>query len=66
MIEKEIKITGNRKVFTNKEIDYTCIEIFESDGIKNFFKIEPNIFNFQGSNNGRIFEEIDIFVFTIL
>ena len=31
--EKEIKITEKRKVFTNKELDYTCIELLESDGI---------------------------------
>ena len=59
-IEKKIQITGNRKTFTNQELDYTCIEIFESDGIKNFFKIEPNIYNIK--SNSRIFEEIDIFV----
>ena len=42
--KKEIKITQNRKVFTNKELDYTCIELFESDGIKDYFKISPKIF----------------------
>ena len=36
--KKEIKITQNRKVFINKDLDYTCIEIFESDGIKDFLK----------------------------
>ena len=30
-IKKEIKIIDKRKVFTNKELDYTCIELFESD-----------------------------------
>ena len=39
--EKKIKIDEKRRVFTNKELDYTCIELFESDGIKHFFKIEP-------------------------
>ena len=38
-IEKEIKITKDRKVFTNKKLDFTCIEIFKSDGIKKYFKI---------------------------
>jgi len=37
-VEKEIKITKDRKVFTNKELDYTCIEIFKIDGIKKFLK----------------------------
>ena len=39
IIEKNIQITENRKAFTNKELDYTCIEIFESDGIKNYLKL---------------------------
>ena len=42
--KKQIKITDNRKIFTNKELDYTCIELFESDGIVNYFEIEPNVF----------------------
>ena len=32
-IKKEIKINQNRKAFTNKEFDYTCVELFKSDGI---------------------------------
>ena len=55
IIKKEIKITENRKVFTNKELDYTCIELFESDGILDYFKIEPNLFksdkNFLKNND---------------
>ena len=27
--KKEIKITDKRKVFTNKDLDYTCIELLE-------------------------------------
>ena len=42
---KKIKITENRKVFTNKELDYTCIELFESDGILDYFKIDPKYLN---------------------
>ena len=38
---KEIKIDENRKTYTNETLDYTCIEILESDGIKHFFKIDP-------------------------
>ena len=44
---KEIEIKKNRRVYTNKELDYTCIEIFKSDGIKNYFKIEPKIFKYN-------------------
>ena len=42
---KSIIITENRKAFTSKEFDYTCIEIFDSDNIINFFKIDENILN---------------------
>ena len=37
---RTIKMTENRKKFTNKIYDYTCIEIFDSDEIKNFFRID--------------------------
>ena len=43
--EKKIKIDEKRKAYTNKELDYTCIELFKSDNIKNFFKIDPKIIN---------------------
>ena len=43
--EKKLKITENRRVFTNKELDYTCIELLESDGISDFFEID-GIFDF--------------------
>ena len=39
---KIIKITEDRKVCTNKELDYTFIQILESDAIQNFFEIYPN------------------------
>ena len=32
--KKIIKIKEDRKVYTNKELDYTCIEIFNKDEIK--------------------------------
>ena len=40
-------ITENRKVFTNKELDYTCIELFESDNIIDYFEIDPNIYKYK-------------------
>jgi len=46
-IEKEIKITEKRRVFTNKELDYTCIELFESDNIINYFKIDAKLFKYD-------------------
>ena len=45
LIKKKIKIDEKRRVFTNKKLDYTCIEIFESDDIKDYFKIDPILFN---------------------
>ena len=45
-IKKEIKITHNRRAFTNEEFDYTCIELFKSDGILDYFKIEPKLFKY--------------------
>ena len=36
---KIIKITSNRRAYTNKELDYTLIEIKPEDEIKLFFKI---------------------------
>ena len=56
--KKQIKITEGRKVFTNEELDYTCIELFESDGIIDYFKIEPNIFKY----NKEILKNNDIFI----
>ena len=60
--EKKIKLVGDRKIFTNEDLNYTCIEIFNSDDIKNFFTIKPfeektsyskeqDIFTIQYNNN---------------
>ena len=40
---KNIKITKNRFVCTNEELDYTCIEIFYDKNFIKYFEIEPNI-----------------------
>ena len=42
---KKIKMNKNRRKYTNKNIDYTCIEIFEEDEIKQFFKIDDSYFD---------------------
>ena len=47
--EKILKITENRKIFTNKDLDYTCIEIFDTDKINKFFKFDENILNDKNS-----------------
>ena len=55
-IKKKIKIDEKRKVYTNKELDYTCIEIYEIDNIKDYFKIDPILFNNKNyMNNSDIF-----------
>ena len=56
--EKELKITENRRIFTNKELDYTCIELFESDGIYDYFEIDPDIFK----NDNKSLVGNDIFI----
>ena len=65
-IKKQITINEKRRVYTNKELDYTCIEILESDGITDYLKIDPilftnikyiknsDIFILQYSNNNKI------------
>ena len=47
--KKILRITDNRKVFTNKDLDYTCIEIFDTDKINKFFRIDENLFNDKNS-----------------
>ena len=47
---KEIKIAGKRRIYTDKELDYTCIEIFNSDNIINFFKIDPLLSKYKMSD----------------
>ena len=42
---KKIKMTKNRKIFINKDLDYTCIEIFEEDEIKQYFEIDESYFH---------------------
>ena len=46
---KEIKITWNRFKYTNEELDYTCIEIFDNENYNNFFEIY-DIINYQNPN----------------
>ena len=41
---KSIQIQKNRRCFTNEKLDYTCIEIFDSDGIEEFFLIDKLVF----------------------
>ena len=45
IIPRPIIITENRKIFTNKELDYTCIQIFDTDDVNKLFKIDKQISN---------------------
>ena len=42
---KEIDIK-NRFICTNEDLDYSCIEIFDSDNFNNYFKVDKNIINY--------------------
>ena len=63
-VSNVLEISNNRRTFTNEELDYTCIEIFEkdkifeNDEIKRIFKIDQNILE----NNISSMENIDIFI----
>ena len=59
--KKRIEIAEERRVFTNKELDYTCIEIFESDDINNYFEIEINKYNKKFIEENKL----DIFIYNI-
>ena len=53
--EKKIKIDEKRRVYTNEELDYTCIELYKSDDINNYFEIDPNILDENNIINKDIF-----------
>ena len=52
-----IEITEKRNVFTDKTLDYTCVEIFEEDGINNFFEIDEDVIN-----NKMLLKDQEIFI----
>ena len=54
---KHIKITKNRRKFTSKKYDYTCIEILDKDKINKFFKIDKTFFE-----NKNILKNREIFI----
>jgi len=49
----KIEITKDRKAYTNKELDYTFIEIFKEDNIQDYFKVSP--YNINDLKNYNIF-----------
>ena len=56
-IINNLTLTKDRRVYTNAKLDYTCIEIFDSDNISNFFEIDENIIeeNLDSLKNSEIF-----------
>ena len=54
---KKIEITKDRRIFTNKFLDYSCIEILDTDNINKFFNIDTSFFN---DNKSLINKEISI------
>ena len=56
-VKKEIEITDRRRVYISKELNFTCIELFESDGIMDYFQIDPEIFKYNNDilKNNNIF-----------
>ena len=57
----KINITKDRKTFTDKKLDYTCIQILDTDNINKFFSIDETILNNKNSLKNK-----DIFIFNIL
>ena len=41
---KKIEINKKRRVYSNNKLNYTCIEILESDNIKYYFKFELEVY----------------------
>ena len=61
--EKILKLQ-NRRIWSNKYLDYTCIEIVKEDNINYFLNIDDNILNYNYSIEN--FNKIGIYVFGIM
>ena len=55
--QKIIEKKNERKIYSNKTLDYICIEIFDEDGIKDFFQVEKCTFEEKRNyfNNHEIY-----------
>ena len=54
--KKKIKIDEKRRTYTDKELDYTWIELYEWDNINDYFEIDPILFkNKKSIKNSEIF-----------
>ena len=55
---KKIELDDKRKVYTNQKMDYTCVEIYKSDNINKYFKIDPILF----TDDKNSINDSDIFI----
>ena len=55
--EKILEMKNDRKVISNKELGYTCIEIFDEDNFEDILKIDKDIIKEERNyfNNKEIF-----------
>ena len=47
---KQIYINDGRKIFYNEDLDYTCIELNDNDGLSTFFQIDKQFLDNRGEN----------------
>ena len=52
--DKEIIINEKRKVFTDNDLGYTCVEVLKEDNIKQYFEMNKNINNINSFINDEI------------
>ena len=52
---------GQRKIWTDKELDFTCIEIKEEDNIKTFYTLDDDVLDNNKSNNWYLNGNVLIF-----
>ena len=52
--DKVIIINKKRKVFTDNDLGYTCVEVLKEDNIKQYFEMNKNINNINSFINDEI------------
>ena len=51
----EINLEYDRYIYTNKELDFTIIEILREDNINDFFNIDENFFQSENYIDQQLF-----------
>ena len=59
--ETKILALKDRKTWTNKEMDFTCIEIKEEDNIHTFYKLDDKVLDKNYSNDCYLNQNVIIF-----